>query len=113
MRVLVVEDEPLLAMLLEENLEELGHELAGSAATVHQALSLLEQQDIDCALLDFSLGHDATSLPVAQWLQNAGKPFYFLTGHMNLAQVPVEAPMLSKPVSLAQLQGALQDMAAA
>lgn len=111
MRVLVVEDEPLLAMLLEENLADLGHELVGSVATVAQALSFLAQSEIDCALLDFSLGHDMNSLPVAQQLQSWGKPFYFLTGHMNLAEeIPMNAPMLTKPVTLDQLQHALEAM---
>lgn len=114
MRVLVVEDEPLLAMLLEDNLAQLGHELVGSAATVPQALSFLDQSDVDCALLDFSLGHDMNSLPIAQRLQSAGKPFYFLTGHLNLDEnLPVDARMLTKPVSLDQLQGALREMQAA
>lgn len=114
MRVLVVEDEPLLAMLLEENLAELGYELAGSAATVHQALSLLDQSEIDCALLDFSLGQDSTSVPVAQRLREAGKPFTFLTGHASLEGtkgVPEDVPLLVKPVSLADLRGALSRMA--
>lgn len=116
MRVLVVEDEPLLAMLLEENLIELGHELAGSAATVPQALSMLDLEEIDCALLDFSLGHETTSVAVAQRLRSAGKPFYFLTGHLSLdgaPEVPSDAPMLTKPVSLGQLEGALRAMASA
>lgn len=114
MRVLVVEDEPLLAMLLEENLAELGHELAGSAATVPQALSMLDLGEIDCALLDFSLGHETTSAPVAQRLRSTGTPFYFLTGHLSLeggAEIPSDAPMLTKPVSLDQLDIALRDMA--
>jgi len=114
MRVLVVEDEPLLAMLLEENLVELGYELAGCAATVPQALSMLDEADVDCALLDFSLGHDATSIPVAQRLHSDGKPFYFLTGHLSLDEnpgIPPDAPMLTKPVSLGDLEGALKEMA--
>lgn len=115
MRVLVVEDEPLLAMLLEDNLAELGYELAGSAATVPQALSLIDQEGVDCALLDFSLGDDATSLPVADRLRSDGKPFYFLTGHLSLDAapgMPGDAPMLTKPVSLGQLDEALREMAA-
>lgn len=114
MRVLVVEDEPLLAMLLEESLAELGHELAGSAATVPQALSMIDGAEVDCALLDYSLGHDTTSVPVAQRLHSDGKPFYFLTGHMSLAEspgLPPDAPMLTKPVSLGELEGALREMA--
>ena len=113
MRVLVVEDEPLLAMLLEENLAELGYELVGCAATVPQALSMLDEHQVDCALLDYSLGNDTTSLPVAQKLRNAGKPFYYLTGHSHLGDdLPIHAPMLTKPVSMDALQLALRKMAA-
>ena len=113
MRVLVVEDEPLLAMLLEQNLFELGHELAGTAATVPQALSFLEATQIDCALLDFSLGHAATSVPVAEHLYRSGTPFCFLTGHMSLETpgLPRSAPMLTKPVSIDDLGEALRLMA--
>ena len=111
MRVLIVEDEPLLAMALEENLAQLGHEVAGSAATVSQALSMLEEEQIDCALLDYSLSSETTSVPIAMRLISAGKPFYFLTGHMHLEEaIPSHAQLLSKPVTLTQLQGALNEM---
>lgn len=111
MRVLIVEDEPLLAMLLEDNLAELGHDLVGSAATVEQALAVLESEQVDCALLDYSLGHEMNSLEIARHLQRTGRPFYFLTGHSHLTcDLPIEAPMLEKPVTLDQLQHALKAM---
>ena len=53
MRILVVEDEPLLAMLLEENLADLGHDKVTAVATVDQALSALDEGPVDAALLDF------------------------------------------------------------
>lgn len=111
MRVLIVEDEPLLAMALEDILAQLGHEIAGSAATVSQALSMLDAEQIDCALLDYSLSEDTTSLPVAQRLISAGKPFYFLTGYTHLEEeIPLNSRLLTKPISPAQLQGALSEM---
>ena len=112
MRVLVVEDEPLLSMLLEESVTELGHELAGSAATVDQALEALEAQTIDFALLDFSLGHKTNSLPVAERLRAAGIPFIFLSGHHSLeaeGDIP-PAPLLTKPFSLDQLDDAIRQL---
>src|ERR1043166_4677523 len=111
MRVLVVEDEPLLSMLLEESVTELGHELAGSAATVDQALETLDTAPIDLALLDFSLGNDTTSLPVAERLRAAGLPFISLPGPASPDaedEVPA-APLLTKPFSLAQLERAIRD----
>ena len=113
MRILVVEDEPLLAMLLEENISELGYESAGSAATVEQAMGLLDSGGFDAALLDFSLSDDTTSAPVAERLKREGKPFCYLSGHSSLTledSVP-QAPLLTKPVSLSALRGALDSMA--
>lgn len=113
MKILVVEDEPLLAMLLEENLADLGHETVATAATVDQALSMLDEIDIDCALLDFSLGRDTTSAPVARRLRHVGKPFTYLSGHASLDEdddTP-DAPLLTKPVSLDALKSALSAMA--
>lgn len=112
MRILVLEDEPLLAMMLEEGIEELGHELFGSAATVEQALELLDvaTSPLDFALLDFSLGNDSNSLPVARRLHAEGVPFAYLTGHASLdaeSDVP-PAPILTKPFSQDQLAAVIR-----
>lgn len=112
MRILVVEDEPLLAMLLEESLAELGYESGGAAATVEQAMTMLDEQSFDAALLDFSLSDDMTSAPVAERLKREGKPFCYLSGHTSIApeESAPSAPLLTKPVSLAMLRGALAQM---
>ena len=110
MRILVVEDEPLLAMLLEESLAELGHEVVGSAATVDQAMATIDSLGLDFALLDFTLADDATSAPVATRLIAEGIAFVYLTGHHSLplgGDVPV-APLLTKPFTLDQLDEALR-----
>jgi DNA-binding response OmpR family regulator len=112
MRVLVVEDEPLLSMLLEENVTELGHEVAGTAATVDQALALLDDVEVELALLDFSLGHQTTSVPIAVRLRESGIPFLYLSGHRSLVEegeIP-PAPLLTKPFSLEQLDAAIRGM---
>lgn len=113
MRILVVEDEPLLAMLLEEDLAELGHESGGSAATVEQAMGMLDASSYDAALLDYSLSENTTSAPVAERLRREGKPFCYLSGHRSIApgEHAPDAPLLTKPVSLATLRGALASMA--
>ncbi|MCW1383836.1 response regulator [Novosphingobium sp. KCTC 2891] len=113
MRILVVEDEPLLAMLLEESLADLGHETVTTAATVDQAMTVLAECVVDCALLDFSLGQDTTSAPVARRLLEAGTPFYYLSGHASLEETDdtPDAPLLTKPVSIEALKGALSAMA--
>jgi len=115
MKVLVVEDEPLLAMLLEESLVELGHEVAGSAATVEQALATLDGGEVDFALLDYSLADETTAAPVAARLRGAAIPFVYLTGHRSLPLgegIP-KAPLLNKPFTLDQLDDALRDLPAA
>lgn len=112
MRVLLLEDEPLLAMLLEESVADLGHEPVGAVATVAQAIALLDSQAIDSALLDFSLGGTDNSVAVAQYLHRQGIPFCYLSGHSSLDETTgaPPAPMLTKPVSLAQLEVALDQM---
>ncbi len=113
MRILVVEDEPLLAMLLEESLTDLGHEPIGAAATVDQAMAMLDSQPVDAALLDFSLGQNSTSAPIAHRLREKGTPFFYLSGHASLQATDntPAAPLLIKPVSLVDLKSALADLA--
>lgn len=114
MRVLLVEDEPLLAMLLEESLADLGHEPVGAAANVEQAHALLDLGPVDCALLDFSLGATDTSVEIAQRLERLCVPFCYLSGHTSLENdsgAP-EAPLLTKPVAMDALSRALEAMAA-
>lgn len=114
MRVLLVEDEPLLAMLLEENVADLGHQPVGAAATVAQAFALLDEGPVDCALLDFSLGGSDTSAPIAERLHLEGVPFTYLSGHNSLdtGTGAQQGPLLTKPASMVALTQALDAMAA-
>ncbi|MET0180256.1 MAG: response regulator [Novosphingobium sp.] len=112
MKILVVEDEPLLAMLLEESVTELGHEVAGAAATVDQALAMLDEITVELALLDFTLGQQTTSVPIAVRLRESGIPFLYLSGHRTLGEdgdIP-PAPLLTKPFSLDQLDAAIRGL---
>ncbi|WP_246693383.1 MULTISPECIES: response regulator [unclassified Mesorhizobium] len=79
-RVLILEDEPLVAMLLEDLLVEMGHEVIGSVAWIGKAMELAGQVDIDFAILDINLG-GAKSFPVAEILRRRGIPFVFATGY--------------------------------
>lgn len=112
MRVLVVEDEPLLAMLLEESLSDLGHDPVGAVATVTQAMAVLDAETVDCALLDFSLGGTENSVAIAERLRLAGIPFCYLSGHSSLdtGSGAPDAPMMTKPVSMRDLERALDHM---
>jgi CheY-like chemotaxis protein len=79
-KVLVVEDEMMIAMLIEDMLEELGCELIGPASKVERALELIASETIEIALLDVNLDGQATDA-VAYELQRKGIPFVFATGY--------------------------------
>ena len=72
-RVLVVEDESLIAMLVEDGLETLGYEVVGPVGTVDAALRIVEQTPFDLALLDINLG-GKQSFPIAEALEARGIP---------------------------------------
>lgn len=78
-RVLIVEDEALLAIDLASVLEDAGFEVVGPATSVTQALKLVDGPGCDFAILDVNL-HDETSEMVAVALRKQGTPFVFLTG---------------------------------
>ena len=112
MRIMIVEDEPLLAMLLEESLRELGHDVVATAATVEQGLAELDAVEIDMALLDFTLGEDSDAVPIALRLYERGVPFAYLTGHRSIPQehaIPA-APLLMKPFTIDELDATLKGM---
>ncbi|MEO6214828.1 MAG: response regulator [Sphingomonas sp.] len=79
-RILIIEDEPLIAMMLEDFLDVLGKQLAGTADTVADALALIEAGGIDAAILDVNLRGGEKSWPVADALMAKGVPFVFATG---------------------------------
>jgi CheY-like chemotaxis protein len=79
-RVLLVEDEMILAWQIQDMLAELGCVAIGPAATVDQALAMIDAEAIDAAVLDVNLnGH--MSYPVADALIARGVPFIFSTGY--------------------------------
>ncbi|HYG06537.1 MAG TPA: response regulator [Stenotrophomonas sp.] len=107
-RVLVVEDESMLAMLIEDQLVDMGYRVMPPVSTVHAALAVLEEGGIGLAVLDVNLG-GPLSFPVADALLARGIPFLFLTGY-GRAGVPAEyqtVPVLQKPFRRKDLQTAL------
>jgi DNA-binding response OmpR family regulator len=99
-RVLLVEDEWLIAFDMSERLQEFGYRVIGPAADVETALRLIRSERIDLALLDLHLGTQR-SYPVGEALRENGIPFAFLTGHAraDLRADFREQVMLCKPVS--------------
>jgi len=103
-RVLVVEDETLLAMETVNQLRAAGAEVFGPANTLEQALTLAGRESFDCAVLDVNLG-GRTVAPLAALLRRRGAPFLLVTGY----EAPeIEAPaVLRKPVDHAELLAVL------
>lgn len=103
--ILLVEDELLVALLVEDLLKDAGGTVVGPAPRVSAALELIAGADrIDMALLDVNLGGDWV-WPVAQDLRGRGVPYVLLTGY-GAGSVPaehVDAGVLTKPVSEADL----------
>jgi CheY-like chemotaxis protein len=107
-RVLVVEDEMMIRMLLHDMLEDLGYTLAGEAGAVEEALILARQATFDVAILDVNL-NGKPILPVVDVLVERGVPFVFATGY-GLRGVPEqyrERPTLQKPFETHALGQAL------
>jgi DNA-binding response OmpR family regulator len=79
-RILVVEDEAAISLMLEDLLTQAGAVVIGPAEDAASALRLIEAESIDCALLDYRLV-SSTSLPVADLLRARGVPFLFASGY--------------------------------
>ncbi|WP_298956423.1 response regulator [uncultured Methylobacterium sp.] len=111
-RVLLVEDESLVAMLAEDMLLDWGCEVA-VAMRLEQALALIEAQDFDLAILDVNLG-TARSYPVADELLARGIPFLFATGYgrHGVDQEYRKAVVIQKPYQASQMRGALERLLA-
>lgn len=99
MRVLVVEDEPIVAMDLADTLESHGCEVVGPAYDLTQAAELSRQQALDGAVLDVNLGEEKV-FPVADDLAHGRIPFCFVTGYgaAGLRPEDLDRPILQKPV---------------
>ena len=107
-RVLVVDDEVLVAMLITDMLEDLGHEVVGPAHDLEEGLALARTDALDCAILDISL-NGRSSMPIADLLRQRGVPFMFASSY---PPDPNETgyrgvPLLQKPFNLKQVEDAL------
>ena len=100
--ILVVEDEPLISMMLEDFLDALGYTFAGCVDGVSDALERVDQGDFDAALLDVNLRDGETSWPIADALSQRGHPFILATGGGNdvVPERHAGVPVLSKPYTL-------------
>ncbi|MDB5695623.1 MAG: sensory transduction regulatory protein [Sphingomonas bacterium] len=109
-QILIVEDEPLIAMMLEDFLDVLDKRSAGIADNVASALARIEQGGIDAAILDLNLRGGEKSTPIAEVLATKGIPFLFATGGSDDSVDPRfrDRPCLSKPFTMDGVQQALE-----
>lgn len=103
-RVLLVEDEGLVALLLEEMLSELGYEIAAHARCIGEALQLATEADYGLAILDVNL-NGVASFPAAEIVRDRRIPLIFATGYQqsNFQQPFQGAPSVQKPFNKAAL----------
>lgn len=98
LRLLILEDEAIIAMMLSDMAEELGAVVVACVRTVEAALKAAHIGDLDAALLDVNLGDGTSGTTVADYLLSAGVPFAFVTGYGNTEKTArYNAPILQKP----------------
>ncbi len=116
-RVLVVEDEALVAMMIQEFLTEYGHSVVGPVGRAAEALMAAKETEYDAAILDINLG-DGMAYPVADILSARGVPFVFVTGyeadtvddrfrHVPVLQKPIERQALQRLFATGSHDGAV------
>lgn len=106
--ILIVEDEPLIAMMLEDFLESLGHRVVGTCDTVECALDKVENGGFDLAILDVNLKGENV-WPVASRLREQNVPFVIATGG-HVDPPPPEfndAPVIEKPYTVDRVTPAI------
>ena len=108
--ILIIEDEPLIAMMLEDFLESLGHRVLATVEGVSEALARLDEGGVDIAIVDVQLKDGEKAWPIADRLADAGIPFILATG--GHIEPPPErhagVPVLSKPYTIDAVEPALE-----
>lgn len=110
-RVLVVEDEMLIGMLLEDMLTDMGHAVVGIVPRVNEALAAVQREEFHFAILDVHLNGQAV-FPVADALAERGIPFVFATGYgeRGLPEQYRNRPILQKPFAKDDLEKTLSTL---
>ena len=107
-RVLLVEDEAIVALLAEDILLDHGATVVGPATSVAQALSLVGTEEIDVGFLDVNLNGERSD-PVAKALHDRRIPFIFATGYESPGMgSPIDVPVINKPYRSDQIAMALE-----
>jgi len=106
--ILIVEDEPLIAAMLEDLLGDLGYRVVGTAANLAQAQALLDEHGCDAAIVDLNL-NGTLAHPLIEKLRGRGVPVIVATGYGNTASdLPDGCRMLAKPYAIQHVEEALR-----
>lgn len=108
--ILIVEDEPLIAMMLEDFLDSLGHKVRGICETVSEAREAVAAGGFDLAILDVNLKGE-NIWPVASELRALGIPFVIASGgHVDPPPAEfAQVPMIDKPYTIDRVTPAILD----
>jgi CheY-like chemotaxis protein len=106
--ILIIEDEMLILMMIEDMLADLGCESIAVASKIGQAMTLIDGQDFDTAMLDMNL-NGIESYPIADALTARGVPYFFSTGNSltNVKDDYRDQDVLKKPFTFDQLSNML------
>ncbi len=109
-KILIVEDEAAVCLLMEGMLESLGYEVGGPAFSLEHGLRIAGSEEFSAALLDVNLAGEA-SYPIAAMLQARGVPFAFVTGYGTAAASEFPGVVvLQKPCTRAQLASIVEQL---
>lgn len=106
-RILIVEDEPLIAMMLEDFLEALGREHVATCDSVQSSLATIADEHPDAAIVDINLSGGEKSWPVADDLAARGIPFILSSGGQETIEGHADRPRLTKPYTMEGVEAAL------
>jgi len=106
-RILIVEDEPLIAMMLEDFIDMLGKQLVGTCDTVQAALATIADERPDAAILDINLSGGEKGWPVADALAANNIPFVLSSGGDEVVDGHADRPRLAKPYTMDGVEKAL------
>lgn len=111
-RILVIEDETLINMLLVDVLEDAGAVVLGPATTLQRALAMAGAEHMDAAIVDVNLGGEK-SWPVATLLASRDVPYVFTTAYARHSEPALQqAPFLAKPYGVRDLLAAVEALVA-
>lgn len=110
-RVLLLEDETMIQMLIEDYVLDLGYDVI-STSSLEEAIAVAESNNFDIAILDINLGDGTTSFPLAEMFLARDVPFAFMTGyHAQGIEGFESVSKLSKPINFKMLEKTLCDLA--